>query len=316
MKKLLFGLMLALAGSAAVLYFTPQAQLLGWRLVEQQRAGLTRQQLRVHNLNIHYYQGGPTTAEPIVLLHGFAANKDNWLHFARFLTDHYRVIALDLPGFGDSDHPAGSYDVGTQSERLADILETLELGPAHLLGNSMGGHIAALFAARHPERTRSLALFANAGIDAPNSSELFQRLRHDGVNPLVVRQPEDFQRLLEFVFVEPPYLPESLKDHLARLAITNRAHYERVFQQLVERYIPLEPELPKILAPTLLLWGEQDRVLDSSSIQVMGPLLKQSTTVLMPGVGHAPMLERPEESALHYRLFLASLKQDAATSGQ
>ncbi|UTH38324.1 alpha/beta fold hydrolase [Pseudomonas sp. KHPS1] len=307
MKKLLLALLLLLIAATATLYFFPATQLASLRLIEQQRAGLAHQQIRVRDLNIHYYRGGPADGETLVLIHGFAADKDNWLRFSRHLTDRYQVIALDLPGFGDSDRPAGSYDVGTQAERLASILEALGIERAHLLGNSMGGHIAALYAARYPQRTQSLALFDNAGVEAPFKSEFFALLERGQANPLVVRQAEDFQRLLQFVFVEPPYLPESLQRHLAERSMANREHYGQVFQQLVERYIPLEPELPKIEAPTLLLWGEQDRVLHVSSIEVMRPLLRHSSVAVMPGVGHAPMLERPQESALLYRRFLQGL---------
>lgn len=308
MKKLLFALLLLLSGSAATLYFVPATQLASLRLLEQYRAGLAHEQLTVHNLNIHYYQGGPASGETLVLLHGFAADKDNWLRFSRPLTQDYRVIALDLPGFGDSDLPPGSYDVGTQAERLADILDELGVQQAHVLGNSMGGQIAALFAARYPERVRSLALFANAGIESPHKSELYQLLTSGSPNPLVVKQPQDFDKLLRFVFVEPPYLPESLKRYLGERAMAKATHYDQVFKQLVERPVPLAPELPKIQAPTLLLWGRQDRVLDVSSIEVMQPLLNKPNVVIMDNVGHAPMLERPEESALLYRGFLEGLK--------
>ncbi|AXO61973.1 alpha/beta fold hydrolase [Pseudomonas sp. phDV1] len=308
MKKLLFALLLLLSGSAATLYFVPATQLASLRLIEQYRAGLSHEQLSVHNLNIHYYRGGPASGETLVLLHGFAADKDNWLRFSRPLTQDYRVIALDLPGFGDSDLPPGSYDVGTQAERLADILDELGVQQAHVLGNSMGGQIAALFAARYPERVRSLALFANAGIESPHKSELYQLLTSGSPNPLVVKQPQDFDKLLRFVFVEPPYLPESLKRYLGERAMAKATHYDQVFKQLVERAIPLEPELAKIQAPTLLLWGRQDRVLDVSSIEVMQPLLRKPSVVIMDNVGHAPMLERPEESALLYRRFLQNLK--------
>lgn len=308
MKKLLFALLLLLSGSAATLYFVPATQLASLRLIEQYRAGLSHEQLSVHNLNIHYYRGGPASGETLVLLHGFAADKDNWLRFSRPLTQDYRVIALDLPGFGDSDLPPGSYDVGTQAERLADILDELGVQQAHVLGNSMGGQIAALFAARYPERVRSLALFANAGIESPHKSELYQLLTSGSPNPLVVKQPQDFDKLLRFVFVEPPYLPESLKRYLGERAMAKATHYDQVFKQLVERPVPLAPELPKIQAPTLLLWGRQDRVLDVSSIEVMQPLLNKPNVVIMDNVGHAPMLERPEESALLYRRFLEGLK--------
>jgi pimeloyl-ACP methyl ester carboxylesterase len=123
----------------------------------------------------------------------------------------------------------------------------------------------------------------------------------------VVRQPEDFQRLLEFVFVEPPALPASIKDYFAEQAIANSAHYDRVFAHLIERYIPLEPELAKIQAPTLVIWGAEDRALHVSSTEVMRPLLRQPTIVVMPATGHAPMIERPQQTAQHYRAFLQAL---------
>ena len=309
MKKLLVGLVTVLAALAATLYFSPAALMTTARFVECQLAGLSTRNVTVGDLDIAYYEGGPASGETIVMVHGFGANKDNWLRMARHFTERYHVIVPDLPGFGDSSRPAGSYDVGTQAERLGDILDALGIDQAHLLGNSMGGHIAALFAARYPSRVRSLALFANAGIDSPNKSELYRLLQSGGANPLVVRQPEDFQKLLQFVFFEPPYLPESLKRYLGERAMANAAHHDQVFQQLVERYIPLEPELPRIQAPTLLLWGRQDRVLDVSSIDVMQPLLQKPSVMIMDSVGHAPMLERPQESALLYRHFLQGLKE-------
>lgn len=308
MKKLIAGLIFLLVGSAALLYLSPATLLAGIQLVERQRAGLTLKQIGVGDLNIHYYEGGPSNAETILMVHGFAANKDNWLRFARYLSQDYRVIALDLPGFGASSKPLGSYDIGTQTERLADVIDALELTQPHLIGNSMGGHISALYAARYPQNTRSLALLDNAGISSPQPSELRQRLQRSEPNPLVVRSPDDFQRLLEFVFVQPPYLPPSLKHYFAEQAISNSAHYDTVFAHLTERYIPLEPQLAKILAPTLIIWGAEDRVLDVSSVAVMQPLLRHSSAVILPETGHAPMIERPELTAQHYRAFLLTVQ--------
>jgi abhydrolase domain-containing protein 6 len=307
MKKLIAALVLLLAGTAALLYLSPAALLTSIQLVERQRAGLSLKQISVGDLSIHYYEGGPSSAQTILMVHGFAANKDNWLRFARHLSQDYRVIALDLPGFGASDKPAGSYDVGTQTERLASVIDALGIEQLHLIGNSMGGHISALYAARYPHRTLSLALLDNAGISSPQPSELMQRLQRGEPNPLVVKSTEDFQRLLDFIFVEPPYLPESLKGYFAEQAIANSAHYDQVFAHLIERYIPLEPELPKIQAPTLIIWGAEDRVLHVSSVDVMQPLLRKPSVVIMPDTGHAPMIERAELTAQHYRTFLQTL---------
>ncbi|PYC25680.1 alpha/beta hydrolase [Aquipseudomonas alcaligenes] len=307
MKKFLLSLILLLAATAGVLYLSPGALLASVQFVERQLAGLEPRTVQVEGLTIHYYEGGPAEGEPLLMLHGFGANRDNWLRFARHFKD-YRVIAPDLPGFGESSKPDINYDVASQTERLHAFAKTLGLTRLHLIGNSMGGHIAALYAARHPEQILSVALLDNAGVTSPRKSEMFEMIERGQPNPLVVRQAEDFDALMRFVFVNPPPLPESLKRHFAEQSMANQVHYDKIFAQLRERYVPLEPELPKIQVPTLLLWGEQDRVLDVSSIEVMKPLLKQPSVVIMPDCGHAPMIERPEETARHYQAFLESLK--------
>ncbi|MDD0842641.1 alpha/beta fold hydrolase [Pseudomonas sp. Gutcm_11s] len=307
MKKLAIGITLLLACAAGTLYFSPTALLTSVQFIERQRAGLSSHEVKVDGLTIHYYEGGPRDGETLLMIHGFGANRDNWLRFARHFSQQYRVIALDLPGFGESDKPDVNYDVASQTERLHAFVQALGISKPHLIGNSMGGHIAALYAARYPEQVTSVALLNNSGILSPRKSEMFAMLENGKPNPLVVRKAEDFDALMRFVFVNPPPLPESLKRHFAEQSMANQQQYDRIFVQLRERYVPLEPELPKIQVPTLVLWGDQDRVLDVSSIGVMKPLLKKPTIVVMKDCGHAPMLERPEETAQHYQAFLDSL---------
>ena len=310
MKKALLFLVLLLAATAGMFYAVPATLLATAQFAESSRAGLGEHSLTVDNLDIHYYEGGPDKAQTILLVHGFGADKSNWLRFARFLTDRYQVIAVDLPGFGDSSRPENiSYDVGTQAERLADFMRELGIGRYHVVGNSMGGHIAALLAARHPNNVLSAGMFDNAGVMAPRQSELFQRLLKGEDNPLVLRSVDDFPALLDFVFVQRPPMPSRLEHYLAERSLERSAFNNRVFQQLRERYIPLEPELPKITAPTLLLWGDRDRVLDVSSIDVMKPLLKKPSVAILRDCGHVPMIERPEETA---RLYLDFLQQSQA----
>ena len=304
MKKLLLGLALLLAVAAGTLYLSPSLLMAGMRLLEQQLAGLSPREVEVDGLTIRYYEGGAETGETVLMIHGFGANRDNWLRFSRAFTSRYHVIALDLPGFGESSKPDARYDVATQTERLHAFIQALQLGKPHLIGNSMGGHIAALYAARYPEQLLSVALLDNAGVTSPRKSEMFSMIERGEPNPLVVRQAEDFDRLMKFVFVAPPPLPESLKRHFAEQSMANQIHYDAIFAQLREHYVPLEPELPKIQVPTLLLWGEQDRLLDVSSIEVMKPLLAKPSVVIMKNCGHAPMIERPEETAKHYQAFL------------
>ncbi|MNZ72942.1 Lipase 1 precursor [compost metagenome] len=306
MKKAFLGLILILAAIAGVLYLSPATLLAASQLVDSTRAGLSERSLQVGELDIRYYEGGPAKAQTVLLVHGFGADKNNWPRFARYLTERYHVIAVDLPGFGESSRPDNiSYDVGSQAERLFDFTRALGIGRLHLVGNSMGGQIVAVFAARHPQQVLSLALFDNAGVQAPRQSELLQRLEQ-GENPLLLSKAEELPKLLDFVFVQPPQLPERLQRYLGERAVERSAFNRKIFVQLLERYIPLEPELPKITAPTLLLWGEQDRLLDVSSVDVMKPLLRQPSVVIMQNCGHVPMIERPEETARHYLAFLDS----------
>lgn len=308
MRKLLICLALILAAGATTLYLSPAALLASVQFTERQLAGLDSRQVQVGEFNVHYYEGGPQGAETILMIHGFGADKDNWLRFSRPLTARYHVVALDLPGFGDSSKPEASYDVGTQVERLNAFAKAIGIHKLHLIGNSMGGHIAALYAARHPEEVLSVALLNNAGVNAPQASELFKRLDRGDANPLLVRNADDFSNMLDLLFVEKPPLPGSLKQYLAERAMASHDFNQKIFNQLRERYIPLETELAKIQVPTLLLWGDQDQILDVSSIKVMQPLLKQPTVVIMQACGHLPMIERPEETAEHYQTFLGSVK--------
>lgn len=307
MKKLLLGLALLLIAAAGTLYFSPPLLMTGMRLVERHWAGLSPREVQVEGLTIHYYEGGPAAGETLLMIHGFGANRDNWLRFSRAFTSRYHVIALDLPGFGESSKPDARYDVATQTERLHAFIQTLGIDKPHLVGNSMGGHIAALYAARYPDQVLSVALLDNAGVTSPRKSEMFEMIERGEANPLVVRKAEDFEKLMSFVFVTPPPLPDSLKQHFAAQSMANQAHYDAVFTQLRDHYVPLEPELPKIQVPTLVLWGDRDRVLDVSSVEVMQPLLRKPTVVVMKDCGHAPMLERPEETAQHYQTFLDNL---------
>ena len=304
MKKPAALILVGLIACAALLYFAPSALLAVGQMTERQWAGLTEKTLRVGDLDFSYNEGGPSQAPALLLIHGFGADKSHWSRFAKHLTDNYRVIAVDLPGFGQSSVPDGSFDVGSQTERLIAFIDALELEKIHVVGNSMGGHIAALMAARHPDRVLSAALMDNAGVNAPRQSQLFARIEGNQDNPLIIERAEDYPELLKFVFVEQPLLTEPLKHHLGQLASARSAHLKRVFAHLRERYVPLEPELPKIKAPVLMLWGDQDQVLDISSTEVMKPLLERSETVILKNCGHLPMLERPSESAGYYQNFL------------
>ena len=304
MKKKVVVLIAAAIALAVVLYFALPGLLVKWaRDSERKAAGLQEKSLRVEDHEIVYLEGGQ--GEPILMVHGFAANKDNWTRFAKFITPLYHVVALDLPGFGDSTClENASYSIADQAKRLNQFADAVGLKKFHIVGNSMGGHIAGRYTVMFPERVLTLGLFDASGVKSPVPSEMAQRLAKGEPNPLVAGSVEEFDRLIKFVFFTPPEIPSFVKKLLVEEAMKHKASNERIFKQMSGEIGALEPDLPKIKARTLVLWGDRDRVLDVSCVQVLEKGLPNSTAVIMKDCGHLPMIERPQEAAEHYVAFL------------
>ena len=287
---LLLTTLIALAGTGFLLA-SPSTALQLIARIERGASGLSLHQVEAANHQIVYLRGG--TGEPLMLLHGFNADKDNWTRMARHIHG-FDVVIPDLPGAGDSERKDGaSYDIAAQVERLVALQDRLKLGPVHLAGNSMGGHIASAFAATHPERVHRLVLIAPAGVTPPNPPKLTARLAA-GENPLTPSNTEEFDELLAFVFEHPPFLPWPIKDHFAQRAIDNQVFAARQWKDLGRKPFPLEPVLPSITAKTLVLWGDHDRVLDPSGATVFEGLVPEAVVEILPACGHAPMLEYPQ----------------------
>jgi pimeloyl-ACP methyl ester carboxylesterase len=305
MKKILVSAAVLIVLAACVFYFAFPERLYRVSVaLERKTAGLTEKQVQVGQFTICYLEGGQ--GETLLLLHGFGADKDNWNRLAKHLTPKFHVVAIDVPGFGMSSRPeTESYTIRDQAFRLDPIVAALGLDSFHLAGNSMGGAIAGRYAAEFPDKVRTLALVNTGGIaNCPKKSELRKQLE-EGKNSLLLETPEDFEKMLAFVFVRPPWIPGPVKAHLARQAIERRSFNEKVFRQIHAEGSDLEPELSRIRARTLILWGDQDRLIDVSCTEVLEKGLADSTTAILKDCGHAPMIERPEETA---RLYLGFLK--------
>jgi pimeloyl-ACP methyl ester carboxylesterase len=283
--------LVALAGCDAV-----SARLFEWKKGRYRSAArLVEKRVSVAGHDWVYLDRG--TGEPLVLVHGFGADKDNWTFLAAKIPDAYRVIAVDLPGFGESTRRLEErYDARTQAARLLAFLDALHVDRAHFVGNSMGGAIATRLALDHPERVRSLTLLDPGGIEAPHPSEV-ALARARGENLLLVDSVEDFDRLMGLLFVKPPDIPGFIKSYFARRAVENRAFNDKVFADLMGTPDRLESELHKVTAPTLIIWGDKDRIIDVSAAAIWNAGIPGSKLVLLPDCGHVPMIERPEESA-------------------
>lgn len=275
--------------------------------LERSRAGLEKKSMIIEDHTITYLEGGK--GEALLLVHGFNGNKDNWTRFARFLTDSYRVIIPDNPGFAESTYlEKGDYTIPAQSKRLALFMARKKIGKFHVAGNSMGGAIAGTMARLYPGSLLSLALFDAAGTESAKKSE-FQKLVEKGKNPLVTNRPSDYKKMMEFVFVTPPFIPSPVARYLGEENLRFTEQNQAIFKQIRNNIGSLEKNLEKIATPALVLWGDRDRILDVSGAYIFHKKIKNSQLVIMKDCGHIPMLERPKEAASHYRAFLTSLNK-------
>lgn len=280
---------------------------IGW---ERSSAGLETAEVTVGELDITYLRSKEAVeGDTLVLIHGFGANKDNWTRLAKEFKGEFNVYAIDLPGHGDSSKPLDiGYRFEDQVSYLNQILAELGVRQFHMMGNSMGGAITALYAATHPDQIQTAVLFDPAGI-FEYESELVDRVM-DGDNPLIPKKKGDFDKLLDFALEKRPFVPWPIFDVMEEKAIANREVNEVIFAAI--RDTGFEPDfrdaITRIEAPVLVVWGKLDRVIDYRNADVFVDAIPNARKVILDDVGHAPMVEVPEESARLFRDFMANTR--------
>jgi len=161
------------------------------------------------------------------------------------------------------------------------------------------------YAALFPAEVKSLWLLAPGGVWSAPASEVRKRIDATGRNPMIVRNEEEFAQLVSGVTAMPLPIPRRFLDVLAQERIRNHELEGHIFKQLAADSV--EQRVRGLATPALVVWGAQDRVLHPGSAGILQMLLTKSEVTLMPGVGHLPMLEQPEKSALDYLQFRARL---------
>lgn len=301
--------LLAFAITLAAVAFVELAPETATRLAldaERHRSGLVRKEIELPGgLHYVYLEGGQ--GEPLMLFHGFGADKDNFTRVARYLVPRHRVIIPDHIGFGESSHPMDAdYSAPAQAARLRDLAAALGVSRVHLGGSSMGGHIALTYAAAHPDEVASLWLLDPGGVWSGPPSELVRIVEQTGRNPLMARNEDEFAGVFEFAMASPPWVPRAMLDVMARERIRNFALEEKIFVQI--RDDRLEERIRGLPSPSLIVWGREDRAISVETAQVLHALLPASKVVIMEGIGHLPMIEAPEASARDYEQFRLALK--------
>jgi len=254
-----------------------------------------------------YLHGGKGL--PVVLLHGFGADKDRFGSLVPFLRRSFQVIIPDLPGFGD--HALNwslCYDIDAQVERFEAFIQAIGLDRFHLMGLSLGGYLAGYYAARFPEKVRSLALMDSAGFRAPIPSDAQRLFDSKGRNIFLYTDEQELMELMDFLLYRPIRLPAALRRYWTCQGIAQRHWREKLFTDLLVGGIDrLDSLAGAIKAPTLIIWGADDRICHVSTVDRVLSLVEDCRAYIIRSCGHIPMIEYPLLFRKIYIGFLGSL---------
>ncbi|MGQ0483407.1 MAG: alpha/beta fold hydrolase [Pseudonocardia sp.] len=260
---------------------------------------------------------GPAGAVPAVYVHGLSGSGTNWTDLAAQLAPHAPGLAVDLPGFGRS-RPVAGFDYSPAAH--ADALQCFLAGqgrPVHLLGNSMGGAIGLVVAARRPELVRSLTLIAPAMPDRrPDprrvSDPRFLLAAVPGMRARVIRTlaeitpRERVEQMMRLCYGDPSVVPEHRITEAMAEAAERAGHtwapeaLWRTTRGMIGGWFAgpsLWAAAARVTAPTLVVWGGLDRLVSPRLAARTTARLPRGRLLAMPGVGHVPQMERPAEVA-------------------
>jgi len=260
--------------------------------------------VKVGDAKVRYWAmgGGP----PLLLIHGLGASVEHWQRNMEPLSQHCRVYAMDLLGFGRSDKLRIEISLPYAARFIADFMDAQGIERASLVGNSMGGLIALRFAIEFPERLDKLVLVDNAGF----GRELNLMLRLMSL-PLVgelvcwcLSSKWGMDMMLRMLLYDPRSVTDEWVRKMAELARLPGARdsFLSVLRYGVDlrglrREIlgPLLAQVPRIKAPTLIVWGAQDRFIPVAHAHIGQGMIAGSRLHIFDRCGHVPQIERAEE---------------------
>ena len=298
--------------TTAVHAAAPAAQLNFQQILQEERAwaGLSSKTLKMGDIEWAYSEGGDKAKPTVMLIHGLSGSRDNWNRVARYLTPYYHVVIPDLPAHGDTKVPA-DYDpqIPSMVESLRRFNEAASFNKnLNVAGHSLGGAVASLYAAQYFFDVQSLLLIDSAGVFKSAQSPYLKDptlLRN-----LVVSKPGDFDSLMKIAMFNPPFIPAVIKQEQEKLMISQSANTRKVIEQLIKLYGFYTPETfalaaRAIEAPTLIIWGKEDKIIDINVVPELKALIKNSEEpVILPNVGHTPILEAEQLVIQKYLPFL------------
>ncbi|XP_068940352.1 monoacylglycerol lipase ABHD6 [Petaurus breviceps papuanus] len=263
-------------------------------------------------------RGRPGAKPSLLMLHGFSAHKDMWLNVVKFLPKNLHLICVDMPGHeGTTRSSLDDLSIDGQVKRIHEFVESIKLNrkPFHLVGTSMGGHVAGVYAAYYPSDVCSLTLVCPAGLHITTENAFVQQLKvlqemsaMEKI-PLIPSTPEEMANMLKLCSYVRFKVPHQILQGLVDVRIPHNDFYRKLFLEIVSeksRY-SLQENMEKIQVPTQIIWGKQDQVLDVSGADLLAKGISNCQVELLENCGHSVVMERPRKTAKLIVEFLSSV---------
>jgi pimeloyl-ACP methyl ester carboxylesterase len=253
----------------------------------------------VFGQKIHYLEAG--SGPTVILLHGLGGSSGAWLQNIGPLAEKFHVIAPDQFGFGKSDKPLVNYRVRTYVDFLDQFCKQLKIERASLIGNSMGGWIAAAFTAAFPDRVDKLVLENAAGYAPPKDFDLRSLA---GLNPTT---REGMKVLAAKVFYNKAFLTDAAIDQAIafRLAAGDGYTIQSIVQSIERGEDFLDGTVKTIQRPTLIIWGREDGLVPLADGERFNKEIAGSKLLVIDQCGHVPNIEKAAEFNTAVIKFLA-----------
>jgi non-heme chloroperoxidase len=247
---------------------------------------------------LHCAQQGEPGAEAILFLHGWP---DSWFSFSRVLAllpPHYHALAVDQRGFGDSEHPPSGYAIDDLARDAADFLDAVAIERATVVGHSLGSFIARRLAVAHPERLARLVLIGSGAASSNQGTRAVQASLRGLPDPV----PAEFAREFQASTVCAPVPPEFFE----RVVAESLKLPARLWGTVLDGLLAFNDadELGRIVAPTLLLWGERDGLFSRDDQSRLEAAIPGARLRIYPETGHCPNWERPAEVVQDLHAFM------------
>lgn len=255
----------------------------------------------IEGKRMNYVDVGSGGGQPIVFIHGLSGSWQNWLENLPYFAQKQRCIAMDLPGFGESEMPHKKISISDYARQVDTLCDQLGLGACIVVGNSMGGFVTAELEIQFPQRVERACLVAAAGISITNLRRrpIMTAARIVGAvgaasaaqSRLVVARPRLRWFFTNFVFRHPSRIAPDLMYEQVRGA--GKPGLVDALDALTS--YDFRDRLPEIKAPTLIVWGDSDMLVPVDDAHEFERLIPQSRTIILEDTGHVPMLERPRK---------------------